>query len=149
VDRGKCGTNVNLVCDNRAMPLGAAVAAANRQDCSSAAEALASLVVEPPGGGGGGHADPRALPTAIGDGNYAYAPTRAAARDVGFRLRAPARGERRTPGLGRVRVPVEHGHALLNQFGRLARRLDRSLRMFRMWVELAACLIYIRAGFVP
>ena len=141
---------MNLVCDNRAMPLGAAVAAANRQDCSSAAAALASLVVVPP------PADapvidrqPAALPTAIGDGNYGYAPTKAAALQAGFRLRAPSRGEKRRPGLGRVRVPVEHGHALLNQFGRVARRLDRSLRMFRMWIELAACVIYIRAGFVP
>jgi transposase len=60
-------------------------------------------------------------------------------------LQAPSQGRPRPPGLGRVRAAVERGHAWLNQFGRVGRRLDRSAGRFLGWVQLAACIIFIRA----
>lgn len=133
------------------MPLGISISAANRPDCSSMTEVLEAMVIRPPD-----HAqdheqakEPASMPCVRGDGGYGYKTTRAAAEALGYRLRAPSRGQRRMKGLGRVRVAVEHGHALLNQFGRVARRLDRHADMYRIWAKLAACLIFIRVGSVP
>ena len=47
-----------------------------------------------------------------------------------------------------IRQSVERCHNFFAQFGRIARRWDRSARRFLGWVELAACLIFIRSGFV-
>ena len=37
----------------------------------------------------------------------------------------------------------------LGHFGRVARRSGRDDRLYLGWVELAACVIFIRAGFFP
>ena len=78
------------------------------------------------------------------DGAYGNAPTRQRATDAGFRMLAPGRGQTRRKGLGRVRAAVERGHAFLAQFGRVARRTDRSARRYLAWVELAAVVIFLR-----
>jgi hypothetical protein len=92
--------------------------------------------------------DTRALPYLRGDGAFAEVPARADAKRQGFRLWAPARGQSRR-GLGQVRSAVERTHALLNQFGRVLRRLDRSDRNYLGWVQLASCIIFMRRGFFP
>jgi transposase len=63
-------------------------------------------------------------------------------------MRAPKRGRTRQKGVGRVRCAVERGHAFLTQFGRVGRRLDRKARRYLGWIELAACVIFLRSGFV-
>ncbi len=78
------------------------------------------------------------------DGAYGNAPTRGRAEAAGFRMLAPGRGKTREPGVGRVRCAVERGHAFLSQFGRIARRLDRCSRRDLGWIELAACVIFLR-----
>ena len=93
--------------------------------------------------------DPRDLPSAKADGAYGNGPTARRARDAAFRMRAPRRGQTRTPGAGRIRRAVERGHAFMSRFGRVARRHDRDDRLYLGRVELAACIISIRAGFVP
>jgi transposase len=130
------------------MPLGAVVSGANANDGCLAGDLLGALVVRPPPPEcPAGAVDERGLPTAQADGAYGNGPTRRRAREAGFRLRAPGRG-RRQPGLGKVRNAVERCHNLFAQFGRVARRFDRSARRYLGWVQLAACLIFIRAGFV-
>jgi hypothetical protein len=89
--------------------------------------------------------DPRDLPRARADGAYGNRPTQARANAAGFRMQAPQRGKTRSPGVGRIRCAVERGHAFLAQFGRIGRRLDRGARRYLGWVELAACVILIRA----
>jgi transposase len=91
--------------------------------------------------------DVRDLPSARGDGAYGNEPTRQRAAAKGFRMRAPRRGQTRRPGIGRIRSAVERGHAFLSQFGRIARRLDRSASRYLGWVQLAACMIFARAVF--
>jgi transposase len=131
------------------MPLGAVIAGANANDGCQTQALLEALVVRPPEAGGFlGAGDPRGLPTAQADGAYGNRPTHERAQSAGFRLRAPKRGQR-LPGLGRVRSAVERSHNFFAQFGRIARRLDRSARRYLGWVQLAACVIFIRAGFVP
>lgn len=161
------------------LPIGAAVCGANRQDQAFTGQALASIVVELPadpepgpppqevseqgrradGKRSGAQLrqlsrllwqgrDVRALPYTRGDGNFAKLPARLQAKHQGFRLWAPGIGQSRR-GLGPIRSCVERAHAFVNQFGRVARRLDRSDRRYLAWVEFACSLIFMRRGFFP
>jgi hypothetical protein len=87
--------------------------------------------------------DQRDLLWTRGDGGYGNRPSKARGAAAGFRVEAPKRGHRR-PGFGRIRCAVERCHALLSQFGRLARQLDRCSPRYLGWVQLAACVIFIR-----
>ena len=131
------------------MPLGVVLTGANANDGVQAQDALQALVVWPPEPEWPAPppVDNRSLPTAQADGAYGNGPTRQRARAAGFRMQAPKRGERR-PGVGKVRNAVERCHNFFAQFGRVARRWDRSARRYLGWVELAACIIFIRSGFV-
>jgi hypothetical protein len=92
--------------------------------------------------------DVRALPYLRADGNLAKLPARYDAKQQGFRLWAPEKDQSRR-GLGRIRSSVERVHALLNQFGRIFRRLDRRQSWYLGWVQLACCVIFMRQGFFP
>lgn len=129
------------------MPLAAVITGANGMDGPQTGFVLQRLVLSPPEATGIGD-EPESYPCIHGDGAYGNKPARTAAQECGFRMRAPSRGQKRLPGVGRVRSAVERGHALLSQFGRVARRLDRSATRFLAWVQLAACVIFIRRGFV-
>jgi transposase len=90
---------------------------------------------------------PRRLPRAQADGAYGNGPTQERARRAGFRLQAPKRGKAQ-PGVGKIRNAVERCHNFFAQFGRIFRRFDRSARRYLGWLELAACIILLRSGFV-
>jgi transposase len=94
--------------------------------------------------------DRRALPYLRGDCTFAKVPAYAGAKREGYRMWAPDKnaGQSRR-GLGTVRLAVERTHALINQFGRIFRRLDRIAGRYLAWVQLACCLIYLRRGFFP
>ena len=122
--------------------------AANANDGCHTEVLLAALVVSPPALTRPlEELDVRGLPTAQADGAYGNRPSRARAQAAGFRLQAPSRGQRR-PGVGRIRQAVERCHNFFAQFGRIGRRLDRSVKRFLGWIQLAACLIFLRSGFV-
>jgi hypothetical protein len=130
------------------MPLGVVVTGANANDGVQTRDVLEALVVRPPGPEQPALVvDARDLPGAIGDGGYGNGPSRERARAAGFRLRAPKRG-RKQAGVGKIRNAVERCHNFFAQFGRVARRLDRSAKRFLGWLQLAACVILIRSGFV-
>lgn len=158
------------------LPIGAAICGANRQDATFTGCALASVVVQGPvdracevpqqeaGRRADGkqsnaqlrklqeqlHGQPelRAMPYLRGDGSFAKIPACLQSKQQGFRLWAPRRGQSHS-GLGRIRSSVERAHALLNQFGRVCRRLDRSAQRYLGWVQLACCIIFMRQGFFP
>jgi transposase len=131
------------------MPLGVVITGANANDGVQTKDLLQALVVRPPAPEQRAPAliDPRSLPTAQADGAYGNGPTRQRAQAAGFRMQAPKRGEKR-PGVGKIRNAVERCHNFFAQFGRVARRLDRWARRYLGWVQLAACVIIIRSGFV-
>ena len=130
------------------MPLGLVITGANANDGCQAKDVLQALVVHPePPERATSRPDERGLPTSIADGAYNNRPTKQRAREAGFRLRAPKRG-RKDHGLGKVRNAVERCHNFFAQFGRIARRLDRRAGHYLGWAQLAACLIFIRSGFV-
>jgi transposase len=131
------------------MPLGATVTRAAANDGQQTEDLLKGLVVQPPAAEVPvAQPDPRDLPTARADGAYGNAPTRQRAINAGFRMEAPSRGQAKQPGVGTVRNAVERGHAFFAQFGRVARRFDRRVCRYLGWIQLAACVIFIRAGFV-
>lgn len=130
------------------MPLGAVITGANANDGQQAGDVLAAMVIQPPTPECPPKwPDIRDLPSARGDGAYGNEPTRQRAVAQGFRMRAPRRGQTKLPGIGRIRSAVERGHAFLSQFGRIVRRLDRIALRYLGWVQLGACMIFIRAGF--
>ena len=129
------------------MPLGVAITGANTTDGSQTGAALRQLVVNPPEPESLAD-EPQAKPSVHGDGAYGNGPARSAADEAGFRMRAPSRGQTRLPGVGRIRSAVERCHAMLSQFGRIARRWDRTAWRYLVWVQLAACIVFIRRGFV-
>ena len=130
------------------MPLGVVITGANANDGQQAGDVLHALVIKPPVPEHRPESpDLRDLPSARGDGAYGNEPTRQRAAANGFRMRAPSRGQTRLSGIGRIRNAVERGHAFLSQFGRIVRRLDRIVLRYLGWVQLAACVIFIRAGF--
>jgi transposase len=148
VDRGKCGTALHLACDARAMPLGVVVTGANANDGCQTEDVVHTLVVYPPAAESCVPClDPRDLPRVQADGAYGNAPTQDRAWRAGFRLHAPQRGKAQ-PGVGKIRNAVERCHNFFAQFGRIFRRFDRSARHYLGWLELAACIILLRSGFV-
>ena len=129
------------------MPLGVTVTRAAANDGQQTEEVLRTMVVQPPRPQVlNERPDPRDLPSAKADGAYGNRPTQERANNAGFRMRAPKRGQTKS-GVGTIRCAVERGHSFLSQFGRVVRRYDRSDRLYRGWAELAACIIFIRAGF--
>jgi hypothetical protein len=127
------------------MPLGAVVTAANVNDSTQTQTVLAALVVRPPPAETPvPQPDPRDLPRSRADGAYGNRPSQTRANAAGFRMEAPKRGRPRQLGVGRIRCAVERCHAFFSQFGRIARRLDRCAKRYLGWVQLAACVIFLR-----
>jgi hypothetical protein len=130
------------------MPLGVVVTGANANDGCQTEIVLEHLVVEPPAAEVPvAQADPRSLPHAQADGAYGNKPTQERAKRAGFRMQAPRRGKAQ-PGVGKIRNAVERCHNFFAQFGRVYRRFDRSARRYLAWLEMAACIILLRSGFV-
>jgi len=130
------------------MPLGVVVTGANANDGCQTEIVLEHLVVRPPEPTAPvAQVDPRSLPRTQADGAYGNKPTQERAQRAGFRMQAPKRGQRR-PGVGKIRNAVERCHNFFAQFGRVFRRFDRSARRYLAWLEMAACVILLRSGFV-
>jgi transposase len=127
------------------MPLAAVVTAANVNDSVETQAVLEALVVRPPAAEVSvPQSDVRDLPRSRADGAYGNRPSKERAANAGFRMEAPKRGKTRQPGVGRIRCAVERCHAFLSQFGRIARRFDRKSERYLGWVQLAACIIFLR-----
>jgi transposase len=130
------------------MPLGVVVTGANANDGVQTEEVLKAMVLQPPASEVPvAQVDPRDLPRAQADGAYGNEPTRQRAQRAGFRMQAPKRGAKR-PGVGKIRNAVERCHNFFAQFGRVFRRFDRSAKRYLGWLEMAACVILLRSGFV-
>jgi hypothetical protein len=130
------------------MPLGGVVRGANANEGGQTEDVLHALVVHPPVAESPVPClDLRSLPRAQADGAYGNSPSRERAQRAGFGLQAPKRGNAQL-GVGKIRNAVERCHNFFAQFGRVFRRFDRSARSYLGWLELAACIILLRSGFV-
>jgi transposase len=130
------------------MPLGVIVTGANANDGCQTEDVLRALVIAPPvAESAEPGCDSRDFPRVQADGAYGNGPTQERAERAGFRLQAPQRGKAQA-GVGTIRNAVERCHNFFAQFGRIFRRFDRSARHYLGWLELAACIILLRSGFV-
>jgi transposase len=130
------------------MPLGVIVTGANANDGCQTEDVLRALVITPSGAEAQvSCCDPRDFPRAQADGAYGNGPSQKRAERAGFRLQAPPRGKAQA-GVGKIRNAVERCHNFFAQFGRIFRRFDRLARHYLGWLELAACIILLRSGFV-
>jgi transposase len=130
------------------MPVAVTVTAAGANDGGPTHKVRAARVVRPPEPEVPTDTpDVRGRPGARADGAYGNQPSRERAASQGFRLHAPRRGQKRA-GVGKVRNAVKRCHNFFAQFGRVARRLDRSARNYLGGCLMAACLSFIRSGFV-
>ena len=91
--------------------------------------------------------DPLAVPRVQAEGAYGNGPIRERVQRAGFQLPVPSRSKAQ-PGVGAIRNAVERCHNGFAQCGRVFRRCDRSARHSLGCLELAACIILLRAGFV-
>jgi transposase len=109
---------------------------------------LQRLVVRPPVAASSVAAvEARSFPHAPAEGAYGRRPTPERARRAGCRLQAPTRGAGQ-PGIGKMRSAVERCQNFCAQCGRVYRRCDRSARRSLAWIDMAACVILLRSGFV-
>ena len=121
---------------------------ANANEGCQTEDVLQALVVSPPAAEAPVPClDPRAWPRAQADGAYGNGPSQERAQRAGFRLQAPNRGKAQA-GVGKSRNAVERCPNFFAQFGRVFRRFDRSARRYLGWLELAACILLLRSGFV-
>ena len=145
-DRGKQGSKRSLLTEARGVPVGLAVAGANRHDVVLLAPTLHSMVVQRP-------RPTRRRPQGLCLDN-AYDVAWVYPLLARFGLTAQVRGRReeacvlqRTPGARARRWVVEHTHGWLNRFRALLVRWDRRTANYVASLHLASAYIaFARAG---
>jgi transposase len=144
-DRGKAGVKRSLVTEGHGVPLGLAVAGANRHDMKLVCETLESLVVERPEPT---ETQPQGLCL---DKGYDYQQVRDIVAEFGFTAHIKARGEeaqaiQREAGFRARRWVVERAHSWLNRFRRILIRWDKKPENYIAFLHFACALIAFRAS---
>lgn len=143
-DRAKGGTKRSLLTDAAGVPLGLAIAGANRNDFKLFAETVTSVPIR----------RPRARAAAQGlclDKGYDYAEVRALADQFGFTLHLRTRGEeaqalKRRAGFKARRWVVERAHSWMNRFRRILIRWEKKAENYLGMLHLACAIITWRAA---
>lgn len=144
-DRAKGGTKRSLLTDAAGVPIGLAIAGANRNDFKLFAETVTSIPVRRP--------PPRGA-AAQGmclDKGYDYAEIRTLAAHFGFTLHLRTRGEevqalKRRPGVNARRWVVERSHSWMNRFRRVLIRWEKKGENYLGMLHLACAIITWRAA---
>jgi putative transposase len=142
-DRGKIGTKRSVLTDGGGVPIGLAVAGANRNDFKMAAETITSIPVERP-------APTLEQPQGLClDKGYDYDEVRALLAEFGFTAHIRGRGEeaqaiKREAGYKARRWVVERTHSWINRFRRLLVRWDKNVRNYLAFLHLACAYITYR-----
>jgi transposase len=140
VDRRKSGTKHHVITEAGGAPLTATTTGANRHDSTQLRPLVRAI---PPVRGRRGR--PRRRPKAVqGDRAYDSGPHRAWPWLRGITPRLARRKTAHGSGLGKTRWFVERTLSWLHGFGRLRRRLDRTLEIHEGFVSLACALICLR-----
>jgi putative transposase len=145
-DRGKIGTKRSILTDGGGVPIGLAVAGANRNDFKMVKEPITSIPVERP-------APTLEQPQGLClDKGYDYDEVRALLAEFGFTAHLRGRGEeaqaiKREAGYKAHRWVVERTHSWMNRFRRLLVRWDKKVRNYLAFLHLAcAYLTYRQSG---
>ena len=139
-DRGKQGTKRSLLVDGRGVPLGVAVAGANRNDHLVLEQTLDG---SPAGGPKPAVASEQGLWLDKGD---AYAAVEATVRSYGYVPHiVPRDAERQLretiPGYRARRWPVERTHSWMNRFRRILVRWEKKIENYTGMVHLVCAFI--------
>lgn len=144
-DRGKIGTKRSLLTEGHGIPIGLAVAGANRPDMKLARETIESIVV------------PRPVPTADQpqgmclDKGYDYQEVRELVKEFGFTAHIRSRGEeakvlKKEAGERARRWVVERTHSWMNRFRRILIRWEKKGENYLAFLHFACALIAFRAA---
>ena len=144
-DRAKSGTKRSLLTDGQGVPLGVAIAGANRPDYQLARETLESVPVawpEPT------PEEPQGLSV---DQGYDYDEVRELVEEFLYTLHLHIRGEEakalaRKVGYRARRWVVERTHSWLNRFRRILIRWEKKGENYLGMLHLACALITYRAS---
>lgn len=144
-DRGKDGVKRSLVTEGHGVPIGLAVAGANRHDMKLVRETLERLVIERP--------EPTAeQPQGLClDKGYDYQEVRAIVAEFGFTAHIKARSEeaqaiKQEAGFRARRWVVERAHSWLNRFRRILVRWEKKPENYVAFLHFACALIAFRAS---
>ena len=127
------------------MPVGLAVAGANRPDMKLVTETVDSVAVKRP-------RPTKTRPQGMClDKGYDYAEVRETLREFGFTAHIRARGEeaqalKREAGFRARRWVVERTHSWMNQFRRVLIRWDKKVDNYLAFLHFACALIAFRAS---
>ena len=145
-DRGKIGTKRSVLTDGGGVPIGLAVAGANRHDFKLVEETITRIPVERP-------APTLEQPQGLClDKGYDYDEVRALLAEFGFTAHIRGRGEeaqaiKHEAGYKARRWVVERTHSWMNRFRRLLVRWDKNVRNYLAFLHLAcAYLTYRQSG---
>ncbi len=144
-DRGKGGVKRSLLTEGQSIPIGLAVAGANRHDMKLVDETLTSIVVE------------RLQPTAEEpqnlclDAGYDYDQVRDTVHEFGFTVHIRSRCEEaleliQDAGKRARRWVVERTHSWMNRFRQILVRWDKKAQNHLAFLHFACGLIAIRAA---
>lgn len=144
-DRAKSGTKRSLLTEARGIPIGLAVAGANRHDMKLVKATLASIPIERP------RPTPEHIQHLCLDKGYDYAAVRETVADYGYTAHIRTRGEEATakreiPGYRARRWPVERTHSWMNRFRRLLIRWDKHTDNYLAFLHFACAWIAFRAA---
>lgn len=139
-DRGKSGTKRSLLTDGNGIPLGVAIAGANRNDMKLVEATLCQLVI------GLDEPTEEAPQHLCLDKGYDYDAVRQTVAEWGYTAHIRRRGEeaqeRRTiPGYRARRWVVERTHSWMNRFRRLLIRWEKKADNYLAFVHFACAWI--------
>jgi putative transposase len=144
-DRAKSGVKRSLLTEGQGVPIGVAVAGANRPDMQLVRATIERIVVERPE-----VTDEQPQGMCL-DKGYDYADVRAVLEEFGFTGHIRARGEEakelaQEAGRKARRWVVERSHSWLNRFRRLLVRWDKKPDNYLGFLHFACALIAFRAA---
>ena len=139
-DRGKIGTKRSVLTDGSGVPIGLAVAGANRNDFKLVRETIESIAVERP------DPTPDTPQGMCLDKGYDYDEVRDLLDEFGFTAHIRARGEeaqtlKRHAGARARRWVVERTHSWMNRFRRVLIRWDKKVRNYLGFLHLVCAYI--------
>ena len=144
-DRGKSGVKRSLLTEGHGVPIGLAVAGANRNDMKLVRETIENIVVERP------EPTSEQAQGMCMDKGYDYQEVRDTVQEFGFTAHIRSRGEearelKQAAGKKARRWVVERTHSWMNRFRRILIRWDKKPENYIAFLHFACALIAFRAA---
>ena len=144
-DRGKDGVKRSLLTEGHGVPIGLAVASANRNDMKLVCATIESIVAERP------EPTPEQPQGMCLDKGYDYQEVRDILAEFGFTAHIRARGEeakaiKREAGFRARRWVVERTHSWMNRFRRILIRWEKKPENYIAFLHFACALFAFRAS---